>query len=110
MMSAPAALALGYGAGWWWMEHSGWYGKRERRLLVHCFLAWLELWVGDPKAKLQDFGLTVVSTVRTSGFTLMGDLSAPLGTARNEAEDRARNSAGLSGRGRGEPPASTFPG
>ncbi len=48
---AVAAIALGYGAGWWWTARSGWYGRRERRLLVRCFLAWLEREVGDPKAK-----------------------------------------------------------
>ncbi len=68
---ASAVAAFGYGAGWWWKARSGWYGRQERRLLVHCFLAWLEREVGDPKTKGYDFGLTVVSTARYSGFTLM---------------------------------------
>ncbi len=87
--AAVAALALGYGAGWWWKTGSGWYRRQERRLLVHCFLAWLEREVGDPETKGYDFGLAVVSTARTSGFTLLGDLVVPLGMPRSEAEDRA---------------------
>jgi hypothetical protein len=87
--SVPAAGAVGYGAGWWWTEHSGWYGKRERRLLVHCFLAWLERAVGDPRAKGYEFDLTVVSTARNSGFSQLGDLLVDMGLPRTAAEDEA---------------------
>lgn len=87
--SALAAGALAYGASWWVTERSGWYRKRERRLLARCFLEWLEIHVGDPKAKHQDFGLTVVSTARKSGFTLMKGHQPPLGAALTEADDKA---------------------
>jgi|GEM_PF-6491957 len=80
---------LGYGAGWWWRERSGWYRRQARSLLVRCFFAWLELEVGDPGAKLQDFGLTVISTARTSGFSMMRGLAATQGVPRTDAEDEA---------------------
>lgn len=83
------ALLLGYGAGWWWTARPGLRGKQERRLLVHCFLAWLEREVGDPKAKGYDLGLSVISTARTSGFTMLGDLLVDVGIVRTDAEDEA---------------------
>ena len=57
--------------------------------MVHCFLAWLEREVGDPEAQGAEFGLTVISTARTSSSTLMGDLLVPVGIERKEAEDKA---------------------
>lgn len=71
--SAVAALAIGYGAGWWATTRAGWRGKQERRLLAQCFLAWLEGAVADWKPKGQDFGLTVMSTARRSHFTLIDE-------------------------------------
>lgn len=85
--SAPAALALGIGAGWWMRRR--WYGKRERSLLVCCFLLWLEHEVGNPEAQARDFGGTVVSIARHSRFTLMGVLAAPLEADISDADERA---------------------
>lgn len=79
---------LGYRAGRWWVAWSG-RDKIQERCLVHCFLAWLEREAGDPKAKHYDFGLTVISTARTSGFSLMKGLRAHLGAPLSEADDRA---------------------
>lgn len=86
--SAAAALAVGYGGGWWWTARPGMRGKQELRLLVYCFLAWLEREVGDPKTKGYEFGLTVISTARTSGFTLMGNHLIDMGGVRTDAEDK----------------------
>jgi len=86
--SVLAALAVGYGAGWWWTSRAGWRGKRERKLLVHCFLVWLEREVGGPQTKGEDFGLTVVSTARDSGFTLLGT-QEPFGSVLTASDERA---------------------
>lgn len=86
---ALVAGTLAYGAGWWWTDGSGWYERRERRLLVHCFFAWLEREVGDPKAKGYEFGLTVISIARTSGFTLTEGLGTTPDRPRTEADDNA---------------------
>jgi hypothetical protein len=71
--SAAVALVLGVVAGWWTTTRSRWRRTQERRLLVHCFLAWLEREVDDPKIKGYTFGLAVVSTVRHSGLSLTNE-------------------------------------
>jgi hypothetical protein len=70
---AVVTFMLAIAAGWWATAHSGWRGKQELRLLVHCFIAWLEREVADPKTKGYEFGLAVVNTIRHSGFTLMNE-------------------------------------
>jgi len=73
-VAAAAVLGLlGYRAGWWVKERSDWYRNQERRLLVHCFLAWLEREVGDPRGNGRELGPAVASIALHTGFTVMDE-------------------------------------
>jgi hypothetical protein len=89
ILEAAVALGIGVVLGWLWAIRAGRRGDLEVRVLVQCFLAWLEEAVRYSRERGEDFGLAVIGAARHSGCSLMGEFGAPMGTELSPKDEKA---------------------